>query len=60
MIRELAENANTYTLLGPDEERVVDPRYVISLGARSPKNRVSVVRSSFESTRADAPGPHRA
>jgi hypothetical protein len=35
VIRELAENANTYTLLGPDEERVVDDRYVISLGAGS-------------------------
>jgi len=35
VIRELAENANTYTPLGPDEERVVDARYVISFGAGS-------------------------
>ena len=35
MIRELAENANTYTPLGPDEERVVDPGYVIALSAGS-------------------------
>ena len=33
MIRELAENANTYQALGPDDERIVDPRYVIWLGA---------------------------
>jgi hypothetical protein len=32
MIRELAENANTYTPLAPDEERIVDPRFVIWLG----------------------------
>lgn len=32
MIRELAENANTYTRLGPDEERVVDDRFVVWLG----------------------------
>jgi hypothetical protein len=35
VIRELAENANTYTPLAPDEERLVDPRYMISLGAGS-------------------------
>ena len=35
VIRELAENANTYTPLAADEERIVDPRYVISLGAGS-------------------------
>jgi hypothetical protein len=33
VIRELAENANTYTPLGPGEERVVDERFVIWLGA---------------------------
>jgi hypothetical protein len=32
VILELAENANTYTLLGPDEERVTDPRYVVWFG----------------------------
>jgi GNAT superfamily N-acetyltransferase len=31
-ILELAENANTYTPLGPDEERVVDDRYVLWMG----------------------------
>ena len=35
MIRELAENANTYTPLAPDEERVANERYVISFGAGS-------------------------
>ena len=33
MIRELAENANTYTPVAPDEERVANERYVISFGA---------------------------
>jgi hypothetical protein len=33
VIRELAENANTHTSLGPGEERVVDDRYVIWLGS---------------------------
>jgi hypothetical protein len=32
VIRELAENANTYTTLGPGEERIVGPSYVIWLG----------------------------
>lgn len=32
MIRELAENANTHTPLGPDEERIVTDRYVVWLG----------------------------
>jgi GNAT superfamily N-acetyltransferase len=31
VIRELAENANTYTSLGPGNERIVDPRFVIAL-----------------------------
>ena len=31
-ILELAENANTYTPLGPDDERVVDDRYVLWMG----------------------------
>ena len=31
-MRELAENANAYTVLGPDEERVEDPRFVIWFG----------------------------
>ena len=35
MIRDLAENANTHTPLGPDEERVVDPGYVIALSTGS-------------------------
>ncbi len=33
LIRELAENANTYTPLAPDEERIANERYVISFGA---------------------------
>ena len=33
VIRELSENANTYPALGPDDERIVDPRYVIWLAA---------------------------
>jgi hypothetical protein len=33
VIRELAENANTYQVLGPGEERIVDPRFVIWIGA---------------------------
>ena len=32
MILELAENANTYTPLGPGDERIVDDRYVLYLG----------------------------
>jgi hypothetical protein len=32
VIRELAENANTHTALGPDEERIVDDRWVVWLG----------------------------
>ena len=31
-ILELAENANTYTPLGPTDERVVDERYVVWMG----------------------------
>jgi hypothetical protein len=44
VIRELAENANTYTPLGPDEERVVDPRYVISFGAGNDPHFTAVQR----------------
>lgn len=33
MILELAENANSYQHLGPGEERVVDPRFVVWIGA---------------------------
>jgi hypothetical protein len=32
VIRELAENANTYQALGEGEARIVDPRYVIWIG----------------------------
>ena len=32
MIRELAENANTYTPLGPDDERIATGRYVLWMG----------------------------
>ena len=32
MLLELAENANTYTPLGPDDERVVTDRYVLWMG----------------------------
>ena len=35
MIRELCENANTYTRLGPGNERIVDPRFVIALSPGS-------------------------
>jgi GNAT superfamily N-acetyltransferase len=35
VIRELAENANTYTPLAPDEERVANDRFVIAFGAGS-------------------------
>jgi GNAT superfamily N-acetyltransferase len=31
-ILELAENANTYTPLGPDDERIVDDRFVLWMG----------------------------
>jgi hypothetical protein len=31
-VLELAENANTYTPLGPDDERVVDDRFVLWMG----------------------------
>jgi GNAT superfamily N-acetyltransferase len=31
---ELAENANTYTPLGPEDERDVTPRYVLWMGSR--------------------------
>ena len=31
MIRELAENANTFTRLGRGNERIVDPRFVLAL-----------------------------
>ena len=44
MILELAENADTYTPLGPDEERVSDDRYVISFGAGSDPHFTSVQR----------------
>lgn len=32
LIVELAENANTYTPLGPDDERIVNDRYVLWMG----------------------------
>jgi len=48
VIRELAENANTYTPVGPDEERVVDPRYVISFGAGTDPHFTSVQRLRLE------------
>src|SRR5215210_2920732 len=32
MILELAENANTYTPLGPSDERIFDDRYVLWMG----------------------------
>jgi hypothetical protein len=33
VIRELAENANTYMRLGPGDERIIDPRFVIWFGS---------------------------
>ena len=53
MIRELAENANTYTPLAPDEERIVDPRYVISLGAGSDPHFTVVQRLRLDADRLD-------
>jgi len=44
VIRELAENANTYQALGSDDERIVDPRYVIWLGAGSSDPHWTVVQ----------------
>jgi hypothetical protein len=44
VIRELAKNANTYQALGPDDERIVDPRYVIWLGAGSSDPHWAVVQ----------------
>ena len=44
MIRELAENANTYSALGADDERIVDPRYVIWLSAGGGDPRFTVVQ----------------
>jgi len=44
VIRELAENANTYQALGPGDERIVDPRYVIWLGAGSSDPHWTVVQ----------------
>ncbi|MDX6475325.1 MAG: hypothetical protein QOH95_836, partial [Gaiellaceae bacterium] len=32
IVLELAENANTYTPLGPTDERIVDDRYVLWMG----------------------------
>ena len=53
MIRELAENANTYTPLGPDEERIVDSRYVISLGAGSDPHFTVVQRLRLQSANVE-------
>ena len=35
MIRELCENANTYTRLGPGNDRIVEPRFVIAFSPGS-------------------------
>jgi hypothetical protein len=53
VIRELAENANTYTPLAPDEERIVDPRCVISIGAGSDPHFTVVQRLRSSSGEVD-------
>jgi hypothetical protein len=53
VIRELAENANTYTPLASDEERVVDPRYVISFGAGTDPHFAVVQRLRLQSEQVD-------
>jgi GNAT superfamily N-acetyltransferase len=38
MLVEIAENANTYTPLGPQDERIVNDRYVLWMGRRATWN----------------------
>jgi hypothetical protein len=53
VIRELAENANTYTRLGPGNERIVDPRFVIAFSPGSGPHSTVVQRLRLESPDAD-------
>lgn len=53
MIRELAENANTYTRLGPENERIVDPRYVIALSPGSGSHSAVVQRLRIASAHVE-------
>ena len=53
MIRELAENANTYTQLGPGDERIVDPRFVIAFSPGSGPHASVVQRLRIASEHVD-------
>lgn len=53
MIRELCENANTYTQLGPGNERIVDPRFVIALSPGSGPHSTVVQRLRLASGQVD-------
>jgi GNAT superfamily N-acetyltransferase len=50
---ELAENANTYTPLGPDDERVVTDRYVLWMGRRADPGSTVAQRFRFASDELD-------
>ena len=54
MIRELCENANTYTPLGPGNERIVDPRFVVALSPGSDPHWTVVQRLRLESDEVEA------
>ena len=51
---ELAENANTYTPLGPGSERVVEPGYVIWFGETDHPSATVVQRLRLDAGRLDA------
>jgi hypothetical protein len=53
VIRELAENANTYTRLGPGNERIVDPRFVIAFSPGSGPHSAVVQRLRLAGTDVD-------
>ena len=53
MIRELAENANTYTRLGPRNERIMDPRFVIALSPGSGSHSAVVQRLRIAADQVD-------
>lgn len=53
MIRELAENANTYTVLAPGDERIMDPRFVIALTSGSGPHATVVQRLRFDGDHVD-------
>jgi len=65
MILELAENANTYTPLGPGDERIVEDRYVVYLGrgdgpAWNVAQRLRLRADEVEPVRAEIHGHVRA